>query len=374
MASGANVQPIKMSGNLTARPDERKGVVIDTHAHALDKAFLEDLCRKPAAGVSAHVGKDGRFWITRGDAPAYSLDPNLSDMESRIASLARRNVDLQLIAPPPGFVAWPGGAAGIEWARTLNEHGARLVTQGHGKLEVMATLALAEPERCAYELERAVDRYGARSALLPTTVANRPIDGVEFAPLFAVAEKLGVLLFMHPTFAEPPSRFPSIGVQVIVQLPFETTLAVTRMIFEGVLERHPGLQILLAHGGGDLLFLKGRLNAAYEATGWEASPYYRKDISKAPGDYYGQLYFDTCSLSAESVEFTIHVAGPERVMFGTDYPFDIGDAEGERAGAALDRLPTASKLKILGENARAVLGAARGGRSSSSPRVPPAEI
>jgi aminocarboxymuconate-semialdehyde decarboxylase len=357
MASGANVQPKKMNSNFTVLPEEGKGVVIDTHAHALDKALLEDLCRKPAAGVSAHVGKDGRYWIARGDAAAYSLDPNLSDIESRIASLARRGVDLQLIAPPPGFVAWPDGAADVEWARTLNEHGAMVAAQGHGKLEVMATLALAEPERCAYELERAVDRYGARSALLPTTAGRRPLDSAEFEPLFRVAEKLGVLFFMHPTFAEPPSRFPSIGVQVIVQLPFETTLAVTRMIFEGVLERHPGLQLLLAHGGGDLLFLKGRLNAAYEATGWEASPYYRKHISKAPGDYYGQLYFDTCSLSAESVDFTIQLAGPDRVMFGTDYPFDIGDAEGERARATLDRLPTASRLKILGENARAVLGA-----------------
>ena len=242
-------------------------MIIDTHAHALDLAFLDGLCRKPAFGLAAERRADGRFWVKRGDNPAHSLDENLSDVGTRIASLKRRNVELQLIAPPPGYVAWPGGAAGIDYARALNEHGARVASEGEGRLELMCALALAEPARCAYELERAVDLYGARSALLPATAGGRPLDGPEFDPLFTVAEKLGLLLFMHPVSAEPPTRFPLYGVQVLVQWPFETTLAVTRMIFEGVFERHPGLQLLLAHGGGNLIFLKGRLNSAYDATG-----------------------------------------------------------------------------------------------------------
>ncbi|MGZ5120480.1 MAG: amidohydrolase family protein [Burkholderiales bacterium] len=164
---------------------------------------------------------------------------------------------------------------------------------------------------------------------------------------------------MHPVSADDLARFPLYGVQVLVQWPYETTLAVTRMIFEGVLERHPGLKILLAHGGGNLIFLKGRLNSAYEAEGWEADPYYRKNVSKAPGDYYSQLYFDTCSLSPESVEFTIRVAGADRVMFGTDYPFDIGDPEAKRALPALNRLDEQAKRQIFRENAERALMTAR---------------
>ena len=334
-------------------------MIIDAHAHALDEAFLDALCHKPAYGLAAERGKDGRFWIRRGDRRAHSLDENLTDTAKRVESLARRNVDLQLIGPPPGFVAWPGGAASVEYARALNEHGARIVSQGEGRLELMATLALGEPQSCAYELERAVDRYGARSALLPTTAGGRPLDTPEFDALFSMAEKLGVLLFMHPVSAEEPSRFPLYGVQVLVQWPFETTLAITRMIFEGVFDRHPGLQLLLAHSGGNLVFLKGRLNSAYEATGWEADPYYRKNVSKAPGEYFKQIYFDTCALSPESVEFTIKIVGSDRVMFGTDYPFDIGDPEAKRAMPALERLDDESKRKIFRANAEAVLEAAR---------------
>jgi aminocarboxymuconate-semialdehyde decarboxylase len=334
-------------------------LIIDTHAHALDLAFLDGLCRKPAFGLSAERRTDGRFWVRRGDNPPHSLDENLSDVPKRVASLKRRNVELQLIGPPPGYVAWPGGAAGVDFARALNEHGARIASEGQGRIELMAALALGDPARCAYELERAVDLYGARSALLPATAGGRPLDGPEFDPLFTVAEKLGLLLFMHPVSAEPPTRFPLYGVQVLVQWPFETTLAVTRMIFEGVFDRHPGLQLLLAHGGGNLIFLKGRLNSAYDATGWEADPYYRKNVSKAPGEYYEQIFFDTCSLSPDSVEFTIKVAGADRVMFGTDYPFDIGDPEAKRALPALERLPHEPRKKIYRENAAAVLAAAR---------------
>jgi aminocarboxymuconate-semialdehyde decarboxylase len=334
-------------------------VIIDAHAHALDEAFLEQLCRKPAFGLSAERRADGRFWIKRGDRSAHSLDENLIDTPKRIESLARRGVDLQLIGPPPGFVAWAGGAAGVDYARALNEHGARIASQGEGRLELMATLAMGEPDKCAYELERAVDLYGARSALLPTTAAGRPLDSPDFDPLFSVAERLGLLLFMHPVSAEEPTRFPLYGVQVLAQWPFETTLAVTRMIFEGVLDRHPGLKLLLAHGGGNLIFLKGRLNSAYEATGWEADPYYRKNVTKAPGDYFQQIYFDTCSLSPESVEFTIKIAGADRVIFGTDYPFDIGDPEAKRALPALNKLDEESKRKIFRENVEPILAAAR---------------
>ena len=334
-------------------------MIIDTHAHALDEAFLDDLCRQPAHGLAAARGRDGRFVIRRGDGRPHSLDENLFDIPRRIESLTRRGVGLQLIGPPPGFVGWPGGSAGVELARALNEHGARIAAQGEGRLELMAALALDDPRQCGYELERAVDRHGVRSALLPTTAGGVALDRPEYDGLFAAAERLGILLFMHPVSAEVPSRFPLYGLQVLVQWPFETSLAVSRLIFEGVLDRHPGLQLLLAHGGGNLIFLKGRLNSAYEATGWEADPYYRQNVSKAPGDYYQQLFFDTCSLSPASVRFTVEVAGADRVMFGTDYPFDIGDPEAKRALPALDSLAASEREKIFHENARRVLDSAR---------------
>jgi aminocarboxymuconate-semialdehyde decarboxylase len=175
--------------------------------------------------------------------------------------------------------------------------------------------------------------------------------------MFALAERRGILLFLHPVSPEPSSRFPVYALQLVVQWPAETSFAVARMIFGGFLDRFPRLNMLLAHGGGPLLFLKGRLNSAYEARGAEADPYFTAKIAKPPGEYLSRFYFDTCSQSPESVEFTIRLAGPDRVMFGTDYPFEIGDPEGARALPALADLPPDIRQKIFHNNAAAVLDA-----------------
>ena len=99
-------------------------MIIDVHAHALDEAFLHDLCRTPRFGLAGGRDAAGRFCIRRGDAPAVSLDFGLIDMGTRLASLTRRDVGLQLVSPPPGLTSWPGGAADVDYARALNEHGA----------------------------------------------------------------------------------------------------------------------------------------------------------------------------------------------------------------------------------------------------------
>jgi aminocarboxymuconate-semialdehyde decarboxylase len=332
-------------------------MIVDTHAHALDEAFLQGLSRAPRFGLSADLDAAGRFRVRRSDGAAVSLDRDLSDIPRRLESLSRRQVDLQLIGPPPGFASWPSGAADVAYARALNEHGSRVVAQGQGRLELMVTLPLGEPGSCAYELERALDLYGARSALLPATAGGKPLDTGLFDDLFRFAERRGVLLFLHPVSAEPPTRFPTYTLQLVVQWPAETSFAVARLIFSGFFDRFPAIKMLLAHGGGGLLFLKGRLNSAYDARGAEGDPYFTAKIAKPPGDYLGQLYYDTCSQSPESVEFTVKVAGANRVMFGTDYPFEIGDAEGKRAQPALEKMPEADRRRILGENAVDVLSA-----------------
>ena len=335
------------------------GMTIDTHAHSLDEAFLRDLCSAPRFGLSAERDRAGRYCVRRGEGPAVSLDHDLIDIPRRIESLRQRNVSLQLVGPPPGFVSWPGGAADVEYARALNAHGARVVAQSERLLELMVALPLGEPEQCASELERALDLYGARSALLPATAGGKPLDTGEFDAMFEVAERRGILLFLHPVSPEPPWRFPIYTLQLVVQWPAETSFAIARMIFGGFFDRFPRLNMLLAHGGGTTLFLKGRLNSAYEARGAEGDPYFTAKISRPPGEYLDRLYYDTCSLSPESVEFTIKVAGVHRVMFGTDFPFEIGDAEGKRALPAIEALPADARSKILRDNVASVLNAVR---------------
>ncbi len=127
------------------------------------------------------------------------------------------------------------------------------------------------------------------------------------------------------------------------------------MIFAGVFERHPALKLVIVHGGGNLVFLRGRLNAAYEATGWEADPYYRKNITKPPTEYLNRFFYDTCALSLASNQFVIDTMGVEHVVFGSDYPYDIGDPEGRRSVPVIESLPRGPREKVYRGNALALL-------------------
>jgi aminocarboxymuconate-semialdehyde decarboxylase len=327
-------------------------MIVDVHAHALSKKFLAGLAVQPVAGLSSVTdGKDGYCIRRAGETTMSSLDPNLHDLQRRLESLKRRKVQLQLFGPSPGFLAWSDGAASIELVRALHRQSLEIAADSEGLMEPMALPALGEPEKAADELERAVGEHGFRSVMLASSAGSQPLDAPCFADLFAAFEKLGLLVFMHPTTGLPTSRFGINNMNVLLGWPFETTLSVTRLLFGGVLHRHPDLKLVLAHGGGNLIFLRGRLNAAYEAKGWEANPYYQKEITRLPTEYLDRLYYDTCTLSYDSTRLLMDVMGPDRVLFGSDFPFDVGDPEGSRTMPLISQLPGEIQRKVLSENA-----------------------
>jgi len=331
-------------------------MIVDVHAHAVSERFLADLARQPVAGISAQRADDGTFFMQGGPwGRISSIDVNLHDLPRRLESLRRRKVELQLFAPPPGFFSWPGSAATRDWVRALHAQEIALAADADGLMEPMLVFALGEPEHVADELRRALDLHPFRAGMLPSTAGGRPLDDPVFAPMWSLIEERELLIFLHPTSAVDPERFGFHGMHVVVGWPFETTLAVARLIFAGVLERHPRLKLILSHGGGNLIFLRGRLDAAYRAQGWEANPYYRNNISRPPSEYLDRLYYDSCALNPESIRFVIATMGAHRVMFGSDYPFDIGDAEGECAVPTIERLSPAERDKIYRGNAYAAL-------------------
>jgi aminocarboxymuconate-semialdehyde decarboxylase len=332
-------------------------MIVDVHAHAVSEKFLFDLQKQPVAGLSSAPDGKGGFLLQRGNEEPHTLDVNLHRLERRLASLKQRNIGLQMFGPSPGFFAWQGRAAGIELTRALHAQEAEVAAQSGGLMEAMAVVALGEPQCAVDELERAVDTYGFRSVMLPSSAGGQALDDDIFSGLFSFIERRGMLVFMHPTLGFPSTRFGIIGMNVLVGWPFETTLAITRLIFAGVFERHPELKLILAHGGGDLMFLRGRLDAAYNATGWEAHPYYRNKITRPPTYYLDRLYYDTCSLSVESIRFTLKTMGSDHVLFGTDFPFEVGDAEGTIALATIDGMEATIRSKVLGGNALKLLPA-----------------
>ncbi len=304
------------------------------------------------------------FGIERGgDAflfPGYGpLDRWLFDLDSRLESLRRRDFGLQLVGPPPRIVSHASWVTDARFARRLNAQTAEVVAQGEGLLAGLAAPALGEPALAAEELRRAVGEHGFKGVALPSAAADVPLDTPPFEAFFATCAELGLLVFMHPTTA---ADRPATGDFTLLQLvgwPFETTLAVARLIFAGTLERHPDLRLVLAHGGGAIPWLAGRLDLGYFAPEYEANPDCRAHISKPPSAYLRDMYFDTVVADAAALEFLISRVGPERVLFGSDYPFEIGDAEGKASLPSIEAMPEAAQRLILGGNAGRLLSEAK---------------
>ena len=282
--------------------------LIDVHAHALSQGFLTELAREGAFGIEA---REAGF----GFAGYGPLDPLLSDVEGRLADLTARDVSLQLISPPPRIISHAGWAADRDFARRLNRQTAAVVATGQGRLAGLAVPALADPEHAVVEISRAMDEDGLAGVTLPTSAAGRPLDDPAFEALFAACASRSCPVFMHPTTGVDREALGSFSMLQLVGWPSETSLCVARLIFAGVLERHPGLRLILAHGGGTLPFLAGRLDLAFEAPRYEANPQCRAHITRSPSSYLHDIFFDTVVAHPAVLRFLIELVGSGQVLF-----------------------------------------------------------
>ena len=321
-------------------------MIIDVHTHAVSKALLD----KYASGSAEAFDR----W---GHAPESGpLDPELSVYEARLERMAEMGVDVQLISPLTSFTTWPGGAADVEFARELNQSTADCVALSDGRFAGLATLALGALDSAVEELRRALGEHGFAGAFIGTHAGDRPLDHPSLEPLITELGRLEIPVFMHPMSPEPTPRWDEYTLTLALNWPNETALAASRLIFAGTLERHPGLKLILAHGGGTLPFVRGRLDLAYEAPRYELNADCRANISKPPSRFLDQLYFDTTVGSSESLHFLIDLVGAERVVFGTDDPFEIGDTGGTMALPVLQQREKGERELILGGTMARLLG------------------
>lgn len=326
-------------------------MIIDVHAHVLDDAYLAELSKSGTFGFKRLL--DGTYSV-----PGYGVfDPPIYWHEERLNDLARRGVDIQLVSPVPTFLAWPGGGADVAWTRRLNLSTAACVSRSGGRFKGLATVPFGAPDQAAYELERAVGEHGFVGAEFPTYAGDRPLDDPSLDAVFTTCERLGLIVFMHPTSADPMDRWQKFLLSTVLSWPNETTLAVARLIYSGVLERHPNFHLALAHGGGNLAYMQGRIDLGYNAPKYEYNADAHKHISRAPSTYYKQLFFDTAVGFPHALKFLVELVGPERVVYGSDEPFEIADPKGEMAVPTVRSLGKAAAEKILGGNLEAILAA-----------------
>jgi aminocarboxymuconate-semialdehyde decarboxylase len=248
-----------------------------------------------------------------------------------------------------------------ELAREANDELAELVRSYSDRfVGFAASLPLSDPDACVEELERAHGELGASGVLMHTNVAGRPLDDPALEPVFARAHELDLVIWLHPTRSPIWPDYPSeqesrYGIWWSLGWPYETAVAMTRLVFGGYLERYPRLKVLTHHAGGMIPHFSGRLDTIQTEDQREA---FENTFKKPALDYFRQFYVDTAMFGApHAVECAVEFFGPEQVLFGTDMPLGgpdvIRDTVADLRGLALS---ADAEQAIFADNARRVLG------------------
>jgi aminocarboxymuconate-semialdehyde decarboxylase len=324
-------------------------MIVDIHNHYYPPRYLAEIER---GGSRVRIGYDAQDRLQI----HYPGDYNIvvlghRDLAERVRAMDEDGIAMQAISLTTPGVHVEEARRGIELARLVNEEFAEATGRHPGRFAPLATLPLHDPEAAVRELERAITELGHRGAVLFSNINGRSLDHPDYFPLFEKLAALQVPAFLHPTNPATLGALADYRLTAIVGFLFDTTTAVLRLVFAGVLERLPALRLIVGHLGGTIPYVAERADRAFEA--YDEC---RAHITRPPSDYFRRLYYDTVNFNPDALRLGLAFAGAQQLVFGSDYPHQVGSI-GRALGAvrALD-LATPERDAILGGNAARLLG------------------
>lgn len=295
---------------------------IDAHCHIYPEEYLALLEKEgPRYGVRLFTDAEGARRADVKGATHPPLEP-FSSVELRLETMAEMGLDMNVLSfsSSPG-VYWADDGLGEALSQAANDAYARIVEKRPEKFHALAALPAQSVPRSVRELERAVGGLGLRGGFLGTNVNGRYLDDESFFPLYEAAAALKAPLIVHPANPAGRERMKDYHLFNLVGFPTESANCIARLIFSGLFDRLPDLRFIFLHGGGTAPYLIGRFTH-----GWKARPECGK-ISRPPLEYLREnFYLDMLVFHPPVVRFLVDVMGGDRVLLGTDLPYDMTDA------------------------------------------------
>ena len=322
--------------------------VIDIHSHYFPQTYL-DLVADEGKRFNASYNMTDKGWYIK--TPVGNNGPlsaSFIDVKARIADMDQQGVAVQAISLTAPMLYWADAELSTKLARVWNDAATAAHQAYPARLFSFLTLPMLYPERALDELARASKLPGMRGVYLGTNIGGRDLDDPLFEPILARIEALDLPIFLHPVETIGVDRLKPFFLSNLIGNPVDTAIAACHLIFGGVLDRHPKLQIGLPHAGGVLPILIGRIDQ-----GWRTRAEL-KSLPQAPSTYLQRFTYDTISHSKTIMEFVIKAVGAERVMLGSDYCFAMGYDRPVQFLEQVD-LTGAQRKMILGGNAARLL-------------------
>ena len=278
-----------------------------------------------------------------------------TSLADRLRAMDEQGIDVEALSINPYWYKADRDVA-RELIRIQNTKLAEICAANPDRFVAFASVALQFPDLAAEQLEEGVKKYGLRGAGIGGSVNGEELADPKFHPFWAKAEQMGALVFIHPqasgVASEIPKRFQGNGIlDNVIGNPLETTIALSHLIFEGTLDRFPGLRICAAHGGGYLPSYAGRSDAGCLTFPDRCT----RQLQKKPTEYLRQLYFDSLVFTPEALRHLAAETGPGQIVMGTDYPFPWTKTSVDHI-LATPGLSDTDRVAMLGGTAMKLLG------------------
>ena len=321
--------------------------IIDVHTHMFTEKWLE-LMQAKGGEYTLRMRPDGQREIFRGATPVAIPQAGHFDYGLRLKAMDAADIDISVLSLTCPNVYWGTEAVSAKAARESNASMAKAEKTWPDRIRWLASLPWEYPPAAVEELGRACEE-GARGVIVLANVAGRSLTDPFFAPIWSEIDRRQLPVFVHPTDLPGIERMDMGQYDLSWSVGFiaDTTLAITRMLFDGFFDLYPHVKIIAAHGGGALPYLVGRFDK-----GDEVEIPARRRIKARPSDYLRRIWYDCITYHPGALGYLISVVGAERVLYGTDWPHQVHDTKGAFANTA--KLPQQQCDAIRSLNARRV--------------------
>ena len=322
---------------------------IDSHAHImppgwerLDKQFgyggfiyLED---EEGTDAKRMMRDDGVFF-RRVERNCYDEAAILPEMDAYGVS------KMVLCTIPVLFYYWAKPEHTAQWSRFVNDHLQSVHDKHPDRFIVLGSVPMQDVSLAIEEMRRC-HQLGMPGLEIASHILDKNLDHPDFYPFWEEAQKLGMSIFIHPWEMMGQKDMEKYWLPWLVGMPAETSRAICSMLFGGVFDRYPELKVMFAHGGGSFAHTLGRISH-----GWHCRPdLVNINNVSDPYEYRGRFWVDGITHDQDALRYLIQVIGEDRIAYGTDYPFPLGDLEHGAFIEAMDDLPNTTKRKLLSQN------------------------
>jgi len=323
--------------------------VIDIHTHMLTLDWIELLRAHGGGKYSVKKTRAQQDAVHLYDAPFMTLMPGMWDYDLRIKNMDKAGVDLAVVSLTCPNVFWGEREVSLKAARIVNDSMAEQQRARPDRIRWFASLPWQYADDAKAELSRCV-KAGAVGVMVLGSIDGKQLVDEQFAPVWEEIDRLGLPVLVHPTAPvgvremqmETFNLIPPVGFM------FDTTLAFAHMIFSGFLDNYPRVKLIAAHGGAALPYLAGRFDICHERI-----PACSSAIKDKPSSYLKRIYYDTVVYEQDALALCIKVAGSaDNVLYGSDYPHNIGDMAG--CLARVNALPVDEAKRVAGKNAERI--------------------